>query len=1328
MSSAGQWPNLPFERRSFVVSSSENDTEDERVFFNDYRGSGVPSRNLGTPGDTYIDISGSILYAFCAEGWTVWPGPANRSSPIAHPTHAAFVLWCNIGKKRVVWVEKTRMKKILVSAPEAIKQIISAPRKSLKRKAEGDNVNPLKKPRIPDAEDSTAANAAPSAAKATSPQSPTTLPNPARSHPHKPTPSQATPASAPTSTPAVKPNRPTKRDSNTIAKKPPPTTTAKPLKQPSSIKTTPSLSVPASTVPVTAPQPPVKRNRPPASAHAASSSSQPIPSQTAPISTPSTSNPTPSASQAAGLAWARCKSVSAAVSVPLNSPPPISLTMPELIPILDLAAPVQPSSVRTTASITQRKRPPVITNFMYAQRSLLAADDGDGASGGGKYGAIVGEESPPTSVGEDSHAADVAEADEVDLALLVQGNDGDGNGVHQQDDDLVAPIPTSHPPAPVSTERVVPSPRWHSPPSRLSSSVSEAVPPPAPTRRASITPLASHSPPPTVSRTSPTIPPEASLFRSERLNAQDGASLSKASHQLDIKRRSRIRAPIGPGELELKFLDPNLPAANPTSSISSPSSASSAAFSNQATLIEPIDVLMVNTHMSALQREVEVLKREAELLKDVNGALTAERDALGKERDVLWHERNTLAKARDTAQTRSDDLLKQYAELIAQKDTLLRANHSLSKDKRALASTLQTAQEGNEAFVAQNVELRQRVDQLFDERTYLDRVCTQLKKGYTEQGVVRQSEYTELLNRAAALETSNRFLVGVNESLQLRVDASADTMETLRQALGRLRQENHELKGKLLRKETRDVATGTDALSPVGTMEEEENLHQERGNALEFQPWEEHEMPRESPGEDNFADTVLIKEEPHEDIQIGNAAPAPVSEVIDLTMDSDDEENSGDDNARAPSMNMSVSGSTSVPRTPPLSPPSPPLLSDQVTPPRRSSPQRDRPFTAPSALGLVVPMVGPSLDKPTHFTISGTEFDKVQLMEIVVQNGGGINATDPTWGKILALLRLISGFPVTHWGDAVASLKSYYIGHLLHLEGKPWSTPDRKARGFRPGGVQTSPSRRAGRPSSRIVAATPPEPLDLSPSSTSTLSDTPTDIFLTLPTPSLLNPASPTVSAPSSTVTDTGTALLEAEPPAAGEPCESPTASETPPPIVVTGTHPNIDATTDGKPKEPDPDTPVISILEEAVTSSLEGFMLPEETSTDNIRTAGDDVVTPPEEQAQTEAPDTHTPLRLFPFRFNRTIGLSYFHHPAARLRRLTPIHLQYLWVRHGDPPVMACVPCSTDGQEFTLPATTDSEGLEDHSEKCHPDVCDQISGISDEELQQMLTMEEEDP
>ncbi|KAJ7084509.1 hypothetical protein C8R43DRAFT_952777 [Mycena crocata] len=79
---------------------------------------------------------------------------------------------------------------------------------------------------------------------------------------------------------------------------------------------------------------------------------------------------------------------------------------------------------------------------------------------------------------------------------------------------------------------------------------------------------------------------------------------------------------------------------------------------------------------------------------------------------------------------------------------------------------------------------------------------------------------------------------------------------------------------------------------------------------------------------------------------------------------------------------------------------------------------------------------------------------------------------------------------------------------------------------------------------------------------------------------------------------------------------------------------------------------------------------------------------------------------------------------PAARSRRLAPIHLKYLWVRDGDPPVMVCVSCSMDGQEFTLPETTDSDGLEDHSETLHSDVCDKITGISEEELQDMLTME----
>jgi hypothetical protein len=101
------------EKRSLVLSSgSDSDDEKSTADFDDYRGSGAPSSDLGTPGDTYIDVDALLLYARCAEGWMPWPGPAKRSASLVHPMHDSLFLWCNSTKNQVSWMRKIKMKKI----------------------------------------------------------------------------------------------------------------------------------------------------------------------------------------------------------------------------------------------------------------------------------------------------------------------------------------------------------------------------------------------------------------------------------------------------------------------------------------------------------------------------------------------------------------------------------------------------------------------------------------------------------------------------------------------------------------------------------------------------------------------------------------------------------------------------------------------------------------------------------------------------------------------------------------------------------------------------------------------------------------------------------------------------------------------------------------------------------------------------------------------------------------------------------------------------------------------------------------------------------------
>ncbi|KAJ7197009.1 hypothetical protein GGX14DRAFT_671569 [Mycena pura] len=96
------------------------------VQYNEYRGVRAPLADLGAPGDMYLDTKAPALYARCAAGWTAWPGPQRRSAPLAHPTYPDLFLWASTARLRVLWMPRDKMKKLLGSAAEALKQIMAS--------------------------------------------------------------------------------------------------------------------------------------------------------------------------------------------------------------------------------------------------------------------------------------------------------------------------------------------------------------------------------------------------------------------------------------------------------------------------------------------------------------------------------------------------------------------------------------------------------------------------------------------------------------------------------------------------------------------------------------------------------------------------------------------------------------------------------------------------------------------------------------------------------------------------------------------------------------------------------------------------------------------------------------------------------------------------------------------------------------------------------------------------------------------------------------------------------------------------------------------------
>ncbi|KAJ7165594.1 hypothetical protein C8R43DRAFT_986994 [Mycena crocata] len=134
--------------RSFTLEGTTNSVE-----YNEHRGPTAPPATLGAVGDIYIhtDSKKPVMYARCAVGWTVWPGPQARNTPLAHPTHPDFCLWASTARAGVFWTLRSGMgKKLLGSAADVLKNILE--RDSKKRKAGKMLSRPgvAKKPRVSD--------------------------------------------------------------------------------------------------------------------------------------------------------------------------------------------------------------------------------------------------------------------------------------------------------------------------------------------------------------------------------------------------------------------------------------------------------------------------------------------------------------------------------------------------------------------------------------------------------------------------------------------------------------------------------------------------------------------------------------------------------------------------------------------------------------------------------------------------------------------------------------------------------------------------------------------------------------------------------------------------------------------------------------------------------------------------------------------------------------------------------------------------------------------------------------------------------------------------
>ncbi|KAJ7100953.1 hypothetical protein B0H15DRAFT_465441 [Mycena belliarum] len=114
--------DISFEQRKLTFETDDQIKVD--AYFKEYRGTGVPSPNLGAPGDTYIDAGALTLYARHDAKWVAWPGPY-RTKTLVHPIYDDLYLWCSLSKKTISWFKKADMKRISESAKRVISQMLS---------------------------------------------------------------------------------------------------------------------------------------------------------------------------------------------------------------------------------------------------------------------------------------------------------------------------------------------------------------------------------------------------------------------------------------------------------------------------------------------------------------------------------------------------------------------------------------------------------------------------------------------------------------------------------------------------------------------------------------------------------------------------------------------------------------------------------------------------------------------------------------------------------------------------------------------------------------------------------------------------------------------------------------------------------------------------------------------------------------------------------------------------------------------------------------------------------------------------------------------------
>lgn len=95
----------------------------------EWRGNGAPPRDVGYPGDIYVDLAAPdyALWARGKSGWTKWTTSSHKADLIAHPHLSDRYLWCSV--KNPVWcsisaIKLDRNRRPSLSVVEAIQQVL----------------------------------------------------------------------------------------------------------------------------------------------------------------------------------------------------------------------------------------------------------------------------------------------------------------------------------------------------------------------------------------------------------------------------------------------------------------------------------------------------------------------------------------------------------------------------------------------------------------------------------------------------------------------------------------------------------------------------------------------------------------------------------------------------------------------------------------------------------------------------------------------------------------------------------------------------------------------------------------------------------------------------------------------------------------------------------------------------------------------------------------------------------------------------------------------------------------------------------------------------